>query len=59
MRLLKPFVIIAATAVVAATQAPAQAQQKQPNIVVIWGDDIGFWNISAYSRGMMGYQTQT
>lgn len=51
MRLLKPFVIIAATAVMAATQAPAQAQQKQPNIVVVWGDDIGFWNISAYSPG--------
>lgn len=31
---------------------------KQPNILVIWGDDIGYWNISAYSRGMMGYQTR-
>ena len=30
---------------------------KQPNILVIWGDDIGYWNLSAYSRGMMGYQT--
>lgn len=29
----------------------------KPNIVVIWGDDIGITNISAYSRGMMGYQT--
>jgi arylsulfatase len=29
----------------------------QPNILVIWGDDVGFWNISANSRGMMGYQT--
>src|SRR5262245_64827931 len=56
MRLLRPFVISAAI-VMAAAQSPAQAQQKQPNIVVIWGDDIGFWNISAYSRGMMGYQT--
>ena len=33
-----------------------QAQDK-PNILVIWGDDIGQWNISAYSRGVMGYQT--
>src|SRR5262245_27031418 len=57
MRLLRPFVIFAAIAVMAAAQSPAQAQQKQPNMVVIWGDDIGFWNISAYSRGMMGYQT--
>jgi arylsulfatase len=30
---------------------------KQPNILVLWGDDIGMWNISHYSRGMMGYQT--
>ncbi len=31
--------------------------QKKPNILIIWGDDIGQSNISAYSRGMMGYQT--
>jgi arylsulfatase len=30
---------------------------KKPNILIIWGDDIGYWNISAYSKGMMGYQT--
>jgi arylsulfatase len=30
---------------------------KQPNILVLWGDDIGMWNVSHYSRGMMGYQT--
>ncbi len=29
----------------------------KPNILVIWGDDIGYWNISAYNQGMMGYQT--
>src|SRR5580704_14562396 len=33
------------------------ADQKKPNILVIWGDDIGYWNLSCYSRGMMGYQT--
>ncbi len=33
------------------------ADKKKPNILVIWGDDIGYWNISAYSHGMMGYQT--
>jgi arylsulfatase len=49
--------VIAAIVVTVTAQTPAQAQQKQPNIVVIWGDDIGFWNLSAYSRGMMGYQT--
>ena len=33
----------------------AQAADK-PNILVIWGDDIGQCNISAYNLGMMGYQ---
>ena len=40
---------------VCASAAPAEA--KKPNILVIWGDDIGYWNISAYNRGMMGYRT--
>lgn len=36
----------------------SQAQaQKKPNILVIWGDDIGTWNISHNNRGMMGYRT--
>ncbi len=35
----------------------AHAQQKKPNILVIWGDDIGVHNISAYNHGVMGYQT--
>jgi len=30
---------------------PAKAQEKKPNIVVIMGDDIGFWNIGAYHQG--------
>ncbi|APD06532.1 arylsulfatase [Flavobacteriaceae bacterium UJ101] len=33
------------------------AQTKQPNILVIWGDDIGQSNISAYTKGMVGYKT--
>ena len=35
----------------------AQKKNEKPNILVIWGDDIGQSNISAYTRGMMGYQT--
>src|SRR5215468_11825244 len=31
--------------------------QSKPNIVIIWGDDIGQSNISAYSNGLMGYRT--
>jgi len=34
----------------------AWAQQK-PNILVIWGDDIGLTNVSVYSDGLMGYTT--
>src|SRR6476619_2159140 len=30
---------------------------KKPNILVIWGDDIGWFNVSAYNRGIMGYRT--
>ena len=30
------------------------AATGKPNILVIFGDDIGMWNISAYHRGMMG-----
>jgi arylsulfatase len=36
--------------------APALAADK-PNILVIWGDDIGYWNISHNNHGMMGYET--
>jgi len=35
----------------------AQGTTKQPNILIIWGDDVGYWNISAYNQGMMGYKT--
>lgn len=33
------------------------AQKDKPNILVIWGDDIGTWNISHNNNGMMGYKT--
>jgi arylsulfatase A-like enzyme len=35
----------------------AALAQDPPNIIVIWGDDIGYDNLSAYNHGMMGYQT--
>src|ERR1044072_468653 len=38
-------------------QSPAPSSGKKPNILVIWGDDIGIANISAYSGGVMGYTT--
>ena len=45
--------LVAATVLVA---APAAAQKK-PNILIIWGDDVGWWNVSAYNHGTMGYKT--
>src|SRR6476661_80688 len=35
----------------------APKQSKQPNILIIWGDDIGWFNLSAYNHGVMGYRT--
>jgi arylsulfatase len=58
--------LVAASALLAAgVSTPAQAQQpapkpptgKQPNIVVIMGDDVGIWNIGAYHQGMMAGKT--
>ena len=42
---------------VLAAAVPASAQQQRPNIVIIWGDDIGQSDISAYSHGLMGFKT--
>ena len=60
MSLFKTIWLSLLTAVIAAmaASAPAEAQQQQkPNILVIWGDDISQFNISAYNMGMMGYRT--
>ncbi|MEO1733724.1 MAG: arylsulfatase [Pseudomonadota bacterium] len=51
---LKSVAIAVAASVVS---LPALAQSDKPNILVIWGDDIGQSNISAYTFGMMGYRT--
>src|SRR5262249_41652588 len=47
---------LATTAVLPEPAAFFQAAQK-PNILVIWGDDIGQSNVSAYTMGLMGYRT--
>ena len=41
----------------AAPATSAAPSERKPNILVIWGDDIGIANISAYSGGLMGYET--
>ncbi|WP_429806688.1 arylsulfatase [Ensifer sp. B1-9] len=54
--------LAAATAAYATVPAGQSARAQpagagKPNILVIFGDDIGYWNVSAYNRGMMGYRT--
>ena len=53
---LKRAVLVGAALLLAATPLAAQEPDK-PNILVIWGDDIGQSNISAYTLGLMGYRT--
>src|SRR5262245_15773750 len=52
-KLILTILSFALTCVVAAP-GTANAQDKKPNIVVIWGDDIGMWNVGIYAHGMMG-----
>ncbi|MCB1494646.1 MAG: arylsulfatase [Bauldia sp.] len=50
--------LLIATAALAALGGAALAQDgDKPNILIIWGDDIGQFNTSAYNHGMMGYKT--
>src|SRR6478736_6371547 len=61
MRRSKPFVaqsaIFNAAILIAGTASLSQAAESKPNILVIFGDDIGIINVSAYSDGLMGYET--
>jgi arylsulfatase len=48
---------VLATTLVLTAPSLAQAQAGKPNILIIWGDDIGWFNVSAYNHGIMGYRT--
>ena len=41
----------------AAAPAPASSSSRKPNILMIMADDIGWFNVSAYNLGVMGYRT--
>jgi arylsulfatase A-like enzyme len=56
-RLRLALLTLTALTLVGLMSSNAAAQLKKPNIVVIWGDDVGFTNLSTYSRGVMGYRT--
>lgn len=49
--------IVAVAALLGVLPAGAQAANSKPNILVIFGDDVGITNVSAYSDGLMGYET--
>jgi arylsulfatase len=49
--------VVAMAAAIAVVPFAAAAEQERPNILVIWGDDIGWENVSAYGMGVMGYTT--
>jgi arylsulfatase len=58
MNILRFLLIAVLAATSLSSQVSAQeAAAKKPNILVIWGDDIGQFNVSAYNMGMMGYKT--
>jgi arylsulfatase A-like enzyme len=50
-------VALALLAAVGMTTRPASAQQQRPNMIVIMGDDIGWFNVGAYNQGMMSGRT--
>ena len=52
-----PLAAFVALAAMSLCITPASSQTNRPNILVIWGDDIGVHNISAYNHGIMGYKT--
>ena len=55
-------IVMIVTVLLAIGGGAASAQEKAaksnlPNILVIMGDDIGYWNLSTYNQGMMGFRT--
>ncbi len=57
MKLLKTWRLLALPVLLSAVFATTAQAQDKPNILIVWGDDVGWMNTSAYNRGMMGYKT--
>ncbi|MBT8344709.1 MAG: sulfatase-like hydrolase/transferase, partial [Desulfofustis sp.] len=55
--ILRPFIKLALMILILGFLAPISWASDKPNILVIWGDDVGISNISAYTKGLVGYQT--
>jgi arylsulfatase len=56
-RAIRAVVCLAAASVLLGAADVSAQTPRRPNILVIWGDDVGYWNVSAYNHGMMGYKT--
>jgi arylsulfatase A-like enzyme len=54
---MKPATIPALSVARVALGSSASAQDGKPNILIVWGDDIGWYNPSVYNQGVMGYKT--
>jgi len=57
LRLLVIALVLVTTVESAVAQKKSKKKTEKPNVLVIWGDDIGMWNISAYHRGLLGGST--
>jgi len=58
MKPMKPTKPLASVcALLCALAVNASAAEKKPNILIIFGDDVGYWNISSFNNGVMGYET--
>ena len=53
----KSLTVMGAVALALSLANPLQAAKEKPNILVIFADDVGYWNVSHNNRGMMGYKT--
>ena len=54
---MKPWRLLAVMGLLAVGGLNSTFAQDKPNILIIWGDDIGWYNVSAYNQGVMGYRT--
>ena len=55
--ILKSFALASIAIAISLSGSLANAKTAKPNILIIWGDDVGGFNISAYNQGVMGYKT--
>jgi len=55
--LCRSFVAVVTGSVILTLALPGRAMAAKPNVLVVWGDDVGISNISYNTQGLMGYRT--